>query len=886
MRNGSWACFSILAILLATCGRCPAESISADLLVVGATESGWAASIQAARMGVEKIVIVHDGNWIGGQFTEQALACVDENKGVGKIGWGVDWHPMKRSFHRFGLFKELMDRVEKFNQQKYGSPMPGRPHHGPSTFRPAEAESIFRYLLQPYIDNGQVRLIESHYPVSAVVERSGSGARLRSVEFAPIGKDEGTLNVAAAMTIDASDWGEVIQVAGAAYECGPDPADRYKEPSAPKSFPANEMNPITWPMIVVESKMETPIPKPDRFDDRCFPRATHLSRSAFGNLKWDVKASKGSIPHWPNAGEESPRQLSVYNVRRIVDGRASRDGTTSILLNYMNGQDYPLERLPAHVVEALEKSETGASLKNIVEMTRGQRQIIFDDAKRHALCLLYHLQNFVHDRADDQTNSFRRFHLSEEFGTSDRLPPKPYIRESLRLKAMYMMREQDSRNRDGITKRDARPRFASVIYPDGLFSWQFHYDFHRTGRTYLKEEGPAGPWIDYHKPNRHTSFLSDRSEFPMRSLIPKSMDGLLGAQGNVGYSSIVSAAIRLHDQRIHIGQAAGATAAVSLQRMISPRRMVYKRDEVEAVRDALCAKDSGQEPVLLWPFRDLPTSHPDFIAINRLAVLQLIPIQTYQVDFRPDDQAEFDWIDEVVKRCRLDMELLQLEGQSTRGQLCSIVWPIVQSRGWSSFQWHRDSSEDADGDGILDLDDALLFTPNQPVQFSLERPALTEQTDGIPALAKVPGTRRFDFCGSSVAPAAGFTADRGKPFSKQNGFGWSRDMTKNHRVRQRLKGPRDSFLFTRDTDSWKLRLPNGTYQVTVCIGDSAHPQPGQTVQIESVEVIPEHDTGEGEFLEHASRVVVHDQELKVVIGSGRQGSNTCLAWIIVEPVAN
>ena len=64
-------------------------------------------------------------------------------------------------------------------------------------------------------------------------------------------------------------------------------------------------------------------------------------------------------------------------------------------------------------------------------MTRDQRQIVFQDAKQHALGVLYHLQNFTHDRAADKANSFRRFHLSHEFGTADNLPPKPYIRESL-----------------------------------------------------------------------------------------------------------------------------------------------------------------------------------------------------------------------------------------------------------------------------------------------------------------------------------------------------------------------------------------------------------------------------------------------------------------------
>ncbi|MBG87009.1 MAG: hypothetical protein CMO80_08945 [Verrucomicrobiales bacterium] len=103
--------FRVSCVLLIGFGawdsRAEHKAYETDLLIVGATESGWAAAIQAARMGVTKIMIVHDGKWFGGQFTEQALACVDENKGVGRVGWGVAWHPMKRSFHRSGLFKEL-----------------------------------------------------------------------------------------------------------------------------------------------------------------------------------------------------------------------------------------------------------------------------------------------------------------------------------------------------------------------------------------------------------------------------------------------------------------------------------------------------------------------------------------------------------------------------------------------------------------------------------------------------------------------------------------------------------------------------------------------------------------------------------------------------------
>lgn len=38
----------------------PESEVECDLLVVGGTESGWAAAIQAARMGVKRIVLVND----------------------------------------------------------------------------------------------------------------------------------------------------------------------------------------------------------------------------------------------------------------------------------------------------------------------------------------------------------------------------------------------------------------------------------------------------------------------------------------------------------------------------------------------------------------------------------------------------------------------------------------------------------------------------------------------------------------------------------------------------------------------------------------------------------------------------------------------------------
>ena len=83
-------------------------------------------------------------------------------------------------------------------------------------------------------------------------------------------------------------------------------------------------------------------------------------------------------------------------------------------------------------------------------------------------------------------------------------------------------------------------------------------------------------------------------------------------------SSIVTAAIRLHDQRVPIGQAAGATAAVSLREKVDPRQILYDRGLLEAVRDGLCSEEMEGLPLLLWPARDLKPEDPWFLIANRL----------------------------------------------------------------------------------------------------------------------------------------------------------------------------------------------------------------------------------------------------------------------------
>lgn len=847
---------------------------SADLLIVGGTESGWAAAIQAARMGVSNIVIVNDIEWLGGQFTSEAVSAVDENRGIQK-----DRVPFPRS----GLFKEFCDRIEDFNLKKYGAKQPGNAWTAFTTFRPAEGEQVFREMLQPYIDRQQVRLISWAYPVAAILSEDKNTLLGLTFRGSRAG-DKDTFTIRAKLTIDASDWGEAVKLSGAEYEYGPDLKSKYSEPTAPKDrteYPITDMNPITYCVVIESTGKDSLIPKPPLYDDRSYWLTTSMTKADYQTLKWPFKAHRPfNPPYLKDAQTFYQGEQTVYTQRRLIDGLGLKINHPDVILLNWSIQDYPFDVLPQHVVDALEKTEKGASKKNVVEMTREQRQIIVEDAKRHSLGMLYHLQTTVHDRMEDKSHTFRNFKLTDEFGTADKLPPKPYIRESLRMKALYMMREQDGRHFNGPDE------YAPIMYYDGVAPWQFVYDFHPTGRMFLPEEGADGPWQCYLKPLRHWGTKSKRSLFPLRSLIPVRVDGLLGAQKNLGYSSIVSSAVRLQDQCILIGQASGAAAAVALKRQIKPREIPFDMAFMSQVWDGLCARLDGGEPVMLWPFRDLETSHPNFIAINQLAIRQGLGIVRDEIDFKPNEPTTIEWRAQTLRTNLYDRffggKIFTPTNDLSRAECAQVIWDIVKDMPHRAVA--RFSVKDADGDAIPDIDDANPFDDKNAALPRREAPPFTDAALTEPAVWRGVRTRSFNFTTADSVPVGGYLTDVGLPRTPQRMFGWSDDLAKNNRRRYlERESELDSFVFTRSKATWECAMPNGRYQVTICLGDSGHEQPGQSATIEGVVVADNINTEKGKYFQKTVTIEVKDEWLTLEIGSGIEGKNTCINWLKIVP---
>jgi hypothetical protein len=265
--------------------------------------------------------------------------------------------------------------------------------------------------------------------------------------------------------------------------------------------------------------------------------------------------------------------------------------------------------------------------------------------------------------------------------------------------------------------------------------------------------------------------------------------------------------------------------------------------------------------MLLWPFRDLPANHAAFVAINRLAARHALPLERRVVDFRPDTIADDGWRREVVRRSFPDLaEENRPEPPTdtmTRGKFAKVWWQAIRglpmkSRKVPTLEWPEETTG-----------------------------ARGPESDGL--CRQEPGGRAFNFTGKGSAPITGFTNDHGLPYDEGTGHGWLRDISGHHRRRRALpEAHRDTFLFTRTTDTWECAVPNGRWTVTVCVGDSGHEQPGQFVWLEDRPLVVDVFTESGVFHEATTTVEVTDGRLSVRIGRGEAGSNTCLNWILIR----
>jgi hypothetical protein len=236
----------------------------------------------------------------------------------------------------------------------------------------------------------------------------------------------------------------------------------------------------------------------------------------------------------------------------------------------------------------------------------------------------------------DYPESYKYMELSDEFGTPDKLPPKPYIREGLRLHALYMARRQDYDAGVPMNSPEAGWNFARTSFPDVVFCWQSWFDFHPTRRVYLDNDR-SQPWVTGFKSD-FESTEANRGGFPIRGLVPIEIDGLIGSYINIGHSSLVCSGLRWHSTMPGVGQASAALAAVALKHGVEARDVARDFRLIREVQKGLVMPRGGHPGLALALYQDLsPDVDNDrlFQAANFLAVRGILPPRPGTLDFEP-----------------------------------------------------------------------------------------------------------------------------------------------------------------------------------------------------------------------------------------------------------
>lgn len=128
----------------------------------------------------------------------------------------------------------------------------------------------------------------------------------------------------------------------------------------------------------------------------------------------------------------------------------------------------------------------------------------------------------------------------------------------------------------------------------------------------------------------------------------------------------------------------------------------------------------------------------------------------------------------------------------------------------------------------------------------------------------------------------GFIADGGEVFSAARGYGWNAQGD----ARDRNKDPRqeyDTLTLPTPWKKWEYSLPNGVYQVTVCVGDSEYPGNLSSVQLEGVPAFENvKTTSQTKWFEKTVQVTVTDGRLTLTTTGSSPEAQLCWIKIIKE----
>ncbi len=517
-----------------------------DCVVIGASPSGIAAAVRAAREGLDTVLVSYYDH-IGGTLTN-----------------GLSTHDTSYEGRRSAILDEWVDGLVDHYASTYGEdsdqyraatkgPFSAGPW-GQVMFEPHIAEQVFERII-----HGEPRLavIRGYRPVG--VERRArivDGVRLESTK----GGDE--LVLRGRVFIDAAYEGDTMALAGAPYRVGREAIEEYAEQHAGRLF-------------MQRSGAESHHPEGD-IDLLQYPRAARA-----GNL--DLR------PHWGVTQEifsestgEGDGGVQAYNFRvcltkdptnrRMVEPPPGYDRERFLPVLRSQGRleepvHYPIKTdllindvvdLPSKLPIPNDKVDWNAAAipGGVDDYPDGDwetRERIKQEHADFALGLLYFLQNDP-DVPEDVRERVGIWGLpKDEFTDNDNFPREFYIREARRIIGRYVFTENDARFGRGLQR--------APIHSDSIAISEWLMDSHDCSTDRVMGSYGDG-WTTL-------SEVTRPGQIPYRCLLPTNIDNLLVPQclsaTHVGWGTI-----RVEPTLMHVAESAGFSAAIAVEQGITP----------------------------------------------------------------------------------------------------------------------------------------------------------------------------------------------------------------------------------------------------------------------------------------------------------------------------
>lgn len=569
-----------------SCRNGVCDSLTTDVLVVGASSGGTAAAIAAARRGVS-VILTEESGIAGGQFTAQGLTALDQ---------GLLGNRLIESRTYIGLYDDLKRFARKYYRQRavHDPSNPGNCFVSELCFEPRVAEPFFAESLA---ELSSLQFLAEFRPVSVL--KAGDSVIGAELEHRTSGD---VVRIYASVTIDGTELGDVIHLSGAVYRLGPDlqsdtgeviglstferdglrsvPIRQvvpYAPPDQQQFFSGVMVQPFTIQFAMSKGIDEgIVVPQPEDLSGILAPE----DLNAFLSNTFSDRAQL----HDPEA------HRNVMNYRRVLHGRGSTGDDVSLsVINYRNEYSW-----------ALAHDYIGDPSSPVIPYER--REAIFDHARDFSRWYLSYLQG--------RFEGYRLFPHAFP-GSGDGFAARPYIREGRRLRALDTIRADDialwckyvshgdielpcryglqqcnpaagsqgDREACAVTNGQLGVEFLYTkhsprVWDDTIAISSYDLDVHR-----IMPSGPFAAW--------RNNYLGGVSE-PWRSLkesalaglpfgipygasIPESIDGLLATAKNMGSTHVSNGAVRLQPSEMNHGESIGVAAALSVELGVRPR---------------------------------------------------------------------------------------------------------------------------------------------------------------------------------------------------------------------------------------------------------------------------------------------------------------------------